>query len=80
MNFKQWLMEIGSNSGGGDIPKQCPYDPENPGGDQPQGSAMRASNMGRLLDPNNPKTQGDLPPAPIKYGKDRFKMKKKMKN
>ena len=54
MNFKQWLMEVGSNSGGGDIPKQCPYDPENPGGDQPQGSAMRASNMGRLLDPNNP--------------------------
>jgi hypothetical protein len=81
MNFKQWLFEIGGQNGGGDIPKQCPYDPEHPGGDSPQGSAIRANNLDRLINPNKKDNEdSDLPPAPYKYGKDRFRMKKKMKN
>ena len=81
ISFIQWLVEVGSNSGSGDIPKQCPYDPENPGGNQPQGSAIRASNLNRLINPNDTTTQNsDLPPTSIKHGKDRFRMKKKMKS
>jgi hypothetical protein len=87
ISFMQWLMEVGGNGGGGDIPKQCPYDPKNPGGDQPQGSAIRASNLNHLIYPNDKTTQNsDKPPTEIvspnmKFDTPRIaKMKKKMKS
>jgi hypothetical protein len=70
ISFMQWLMEVGGMNGGGDIPKQCP-----------DYSAIRKSNLNRLINPNDPTTQNsDLPPTEIKYGKDRYLMKKKMKS
>ena len=78
MGFKEWLklLEVGMGGGGPggglEPPKQCPYDPEHP-----EKSAFRTTNLNHLVNPDATDTQdSDLPPAPKKFGKDRFKMKK----
>lgn len=64
ISFKKWLFEVGGTNAG-EIPKQSPIDPEHP-----ERSALYSTNL----------DGDDKPPAPKKFGLDRFKMKKKMKN
>lgn len=69
LNFKKWL-----NEAGGDNPMAEPMPQKLVGLIRQTSGAMKT---GCVTDPNKQTTDEDEPPAPRKYGADRFKMKKK---
>jgi len=67
LNFKKWL------EAGGDNPMAEPV--------QDKGATINPGGFvqGKVTDPDSDETSEDKPPAPKKYGADRFRMKRKMK-